>query len=251
MRPQREGVLRGWGVPHGPLLAVSVSRRNLLLLQSRVCGAGLWKLLHSWGGVLPCLHRYMFKKSLLWQKFWIPQKIVFVVSRYRARLTKTTNQHQVIPAFPFVDILSDRVIYYNRADVRALKTVWDNITKAWYYWTVWGRHADRTCAQTQVVICAPRVVKTLGRRTYGDHTTIYQKPVDSSQIWPLLAWLQSIGCMSWTPEVLVLGRCWRYTWNVQASRCCGMLSSFSYGKLLILSAQLTAENKGCSALNLD
>lgn len=64
------------------------------------------------------------------KNFEYHKKIVFVVSRYRARLTKTTNQHQVIPAFPFVDILSDRVIYYNRADVRALKTVWDDITKA-------------------------------------------------------------------------------------------------------------------------
>ena len=59
VHPQREGVLRGRGVPHGPLLAVSVPRRNLLLLQGRVRWAGLWELLHSWGRVLPCLLRYM------------------------------------------------------------------------------------------------------------------------------------------------------------------------------------------------
>lgn len=56
--PQWEGVLRGRSVPHGYLLAVSVSWRNLFLLQGRVRWAGLWKLLRSWRRVLSCLLRY-------------------------------------------------------------------------------------------------------------------------------------------------------------------------------------------------
>lgn len=40
------------------MLAVSVPWWDLLLLQGRVRRAGLWKLLHSWGRMLPRLHRY-------------------------------------------------------------------------------------------------------------------------------------------------------------------------------------------------
>lgn len=99
---------------------------------------------------------------------------------------------------------------------------------------------------------------------YGSHITVCQKPADGdgSQPWPrpLPAWLQLLGRMRCrrvnktngkTAEEIMLGQCRRYTWNVQAFRWYGMLSSFSYGKLLMLSAWLTAENKGGNTLNLD
>lgn len=54
----REGVCRGRGVSYGPVLAVSVSRRSIVLFQSRMCQAGLRELLHSWRRMLPRLYRY-------------------------------------------------------------------------------------------------------------------------------------------------------------------------------------------------
>lgn len=54
-----------------------------------------------------------------------------------------------------------------------------------------------------------------------------------------------------TAEEIMLGQCWKYTWNMPAFRWYGMLSSFSYGKLLLLTARLTAENICCNVLNLD
>lgn len=73
---------------------------------------------------------------------------------------------------------------------------------------------------------------------------------DGSQAWPLPAWLKLNGRMkerdedkSKTAEENLLSQCWRYTWNVQAFRWSGMLSSFSHGKLLLLT---TLENLNCT-----